>query len=44
MFYCQVDLLKQILKAWKDEVEKKPPEMSVEDAYKVLGLATGSGG
>lgn len=37
-------LLKQILMAWKDEVEKKPPEMNAEEAYKTLGLATGSGG
>ena len=25
--------------AWKSEVEKKPPAMSVDDAYEVLGLA-----
>ncbi|XP_067952104.1 dnaJ homolog subfamily C member 13-like [Watersipora subatra] len=39
-----VQLLKQVLKAWKEEVEKKPPEMSTEEAYKTLGLATGAGG
>lgn len=33
-----------ILHAWKDEVEKKPPEMSMEDAYATLGLKTGQGG
>lgn len=33
-----VQLLKDILEAWKEEVEKKPPSMSVEDAYEVLGF------
>lgn len=31
-------LLKDVLDAWKKEVEKKPPAMSVDDAYEVLGL------
>ena len=39
-----VKLLKDILEAWKAEVEKKPPSMSVEDAYEVLNLARGEGG
>ncbi|KAL8616890.1 hypothetical protein ACOMHN_041809 [Nucella lapillus] len=39
-----VVLLKDILDAWKREVEKKPPTMSVEDAYTVLNLSPGSGG
>lgn len=34
----QVKLLKDTLDAWKKEVEKKPPTMSIEDAYDVLGL------
>ncbi|GAB1606314.1 dnaJ homolog subfamily C member 13-like isoform X2 [Argonauta hians] len=33
-----VRLLKDILDAWKKEVEKKPPSMSVEEAYQVLNL------
>ncbi|ESP01912.1 hypothetical protein LOTGIDRAFT_172288, partial [Lottia gigantea] len=39
-----VRLLKDILDAWKKEVEKKPPTMSIEEAYEVLQLKTGSGG
>jgi DnaJ family protein C protein 13 len=37
----QVKLLKDVLDAWKKEVERKPPEMSVDDAYEVLGLQRG---
>lgn len=33
-----VRLLKDVLEAWKFEVEKKPPAMTVEQAYKNLGL------
>jgi hypothetical protein len=33
-----------VLEAWKREVEKKPPEMSVDQAYDALGLETGVGG
>jgi len=33
-----VQLLKDILQAWKDEVEKKPPTMSADDAYFVLEM------
>ena len=40
----QVKLLKNVLEAWKREVEKKPPEMSVDQAYDALGLETGVGG
>ncbi|KAJ9591557.1 hypothetical protein L9F63_001911 [Diploptera punctata] len=36
-----VKLLKDVLEAWKKEVEKKPPAMSVDDAYEVLGLRRG---
>ncbi|XP_054277797.1 dnaJ homolog subfamily C member 13-like isoform X1 [Macrosteles quadrilineatus] len=36
-----VGLLKDVLQLWKAEVEKKPPEMSVDDAYEALGLARG---
>ncbi|XP_019866686.2 dnaJ homolog subfamily C member 13 [Aethina tumida] len=36
-----IKLLKDVLEAWKSEVEKKPPLMTVEEAYKNLGL-TGS--
>lgn len=27
-----------MLDAWKSEVEKKPPTMTIEEAYKSLGL------
>lgn len=30
--------MKDVLEAWKYEVEKKPPVMTVEEAYKSLGL------
>ncbi|RWS30301.1 dnaJ subfamily C member 13-like isoform X2 [Leptotrombidium deliense] len=33
-----VDLLRDILEAWKEEVEKKPPSMSIEDAFEILGV------
>lgn len=33
--------MKDVLDAWKSEVEKKPPTMTVEDAYKSLGLGSG---
>ena len=33
-----------MLEEWKREVEKKPPEMSVDQAYDTLGLPTGVGG
>ncbi|KAL3854398.1 hypothetical protein ACJMK2_013668 [Sinanodonta woodiana] len=39
-----VKLLKDILEAWKEEVEKKPPTMSIEEAYEVLNLPKGVGG
>lgn len=32
-------LLKDVLEAWKAEVEKKPPVMTVEEAYNNLGLS-----
>ena len=35
--------LKDTLEAWKKEVEKKPPSMSVADAYEVLNLPKGQG-
>ncbi|XP_062841489.1 dnaJ homolog subfamily C member 13-like isoform X2 [Trichomycterus rosablanca] len=38
-----VKLLKDTLDAWKKEVEKKPPSMSVDDAYEVLNLPIGQG-
>lgn len=37
----KVALLKDVLNLWKAEVEKKPPEMSVDDAYEALELARG---
>lgn len=40
----QIKLLKDVLQEWKREVEKKPPEMSVDEAYETLGLAKGAGG
>ncbi|KAB0803499.1 hypothetical protein PPYR_00469 [Photinus pyralis] len=33
-----IKLLKDVLEAWKAEVEKKPPTMTIEDAYRNLGL------
>jgi len=36
-----VKLLKEVLGAWRTEVDKKPATMSVDDAYKELGLNTG---
>ncbi|XP_012235865.1 dnaJ homolog subfamily C member 13 isoform X2 [Linepithema humile] len=36
-----VQLMKDVLDAWKKEVEKKPPLMTVDEAYKQLGLPTG---
>lgn len=38
-----VRLLKDILEAWKREVEKKPPSMSLEEAYQVLNLSKVAG-
>lgn len=35
-----VRLLKDVLEAWKAEVEKKPPLMTVDEAYKCLGLGS----
>lgn len=37
-----VKLLKDVLETWKKEVEKKPPAMSVDDAYESLGLSRGA--
>lgn len=34
-------LLRDVLEAWREEVEKKPPTMSVDDAYEALGLERG---
>ena len=36
-----VKLLKEVLSAWRVEVNKKPATMSVDDAYNVLNLPTG---
>lgn len=33
--------MKDVLEAWKNEVEKKPPVMSIDDAYVSLGLERG---
>ncbi|XP_059801619.1 dnaJ homolog subfamily C member 13 isoform X4 [Hypanus sabinus] len=38
-----VKLLKDTLDAWKREVEKKPPSMSIDEAYEVLNLPKGQG-
>ena len=40
----QVKVLKDVLLEWKKEVDKKPPEMSVSEAYQTLGLEAGVGG
>lgn len=37
-----IGLLKDILQAWKDEVEKKPPTMSIDDALQVLEVDSAS--
>ena len=37
-----VKLLKEVLGAWRVEVNKKPATMSVDDAYAVLNLAVGT--
>ena len=44
MMVSQVKLLKDVLDEWKQEVDKKPPEMSVDEAYTKLGLKKGVGG
>ena len=44
IWLLQVKLLKDILEAWKAEVEKKPPTMSLEEAYTVLKLPKGANG
>ncbi|KAH9635852.1 hypothetical protein HF086_002412 [Spodoptera exigua] len=36
-----VGLLKDVLEAWRREVEKKPPSMTAGEAYAALGLTTG---
>ncbi|CAB3251111.1 unnamed protein product [Arctia plantaginis] len=36
-----VGLLKDVLEAWRREVEKKPPSMTAGEAYAALGLASG---
>lgn len=38
LWFLQVALLKDVLDTWKSEVEKKPPQMTVEEAYGNLGL------
>uniref|UniRef100_A0A1I8HXS4 J domain-containing protein n=1 Tax=Macrostomum lignano TaxID=282301 RepID=A0A1I8HXS4_9PLAT len=38
-----IALLKDILEAWKREVEKRPPTMSLEEAYSELGLTSKDG-
>lgn len=37
----QVSVLRDVLEAWTCEVQKKPPAMSVEEAYILLELPTG---
>merc|ERR1712223_289015 len=37
-----VKLLKEVLLAWRVEVDKKPSTMTVDDAYQVLSLAAGT--
>lgn len=36
--FSQVRLLKDVLEAWRREVEKKPPSMTAAEAYAALGL------
>lgn len=39
-----VKFLRDVLEEWKKEVEKKPPDLTLEDAYETLNLETGAGG
>eukprot|EP00039_Didymoeca_costata_P023981 m.8876 g.8876 ORF g.8876 m.8876 type:complete len:2271 (-) comp3968_c0_seq1:482-7294(-) len=39
-----IQLLKDVLDAWKVEVDKKPETMSVDEAYETLGLKVEGGG
>lgn len=39
--YAQVQFLKDLLEAWKKEIEKKAPTMSVDEALEALGLQAG---
>lgn len=36
LLFLQIRLLKDILEAWKKEVEKKPSTLTVDEAYDVL--------
>ena len=36
LFIYQVRLLKDILEAWKKEVEKKPSDLTLDEAYETL--------
>lgn len=38
-----VQLLKDVLDAWRKEVEKKPPSMTTAEAYEALGLDSSKG-
>jgi DnaJ family protein C protein 13 len=38
-----VQLLRAILQSWQEELQKKAPEISLDDALKVLGLQAGVG-
>ena len=42
--HLQVRFLRDVLEEWKKEVEKKPPDLTIEDAYETLNLETGAGG
>ena len=39
--YVQVQFLKDLLEAWKKEIDKKAPTMSVDEALEALGLQAG---
>jgi len=42
--HLQVKLLKDILEAWKKEVEKKPSSLTIEEAYETLKVKTDPSG
>ncbi|XP_071822188.1 dnaJ homolog subfamily C member 13-like isoform X2 [Apostichopus japonicus] len=39
-----IKFLRDVLEEWKKEVEKKPPNLTLEEAYETLNLQTGAGG
>ena len=44
LLYLQVRLLKDILEAWKKEVEKKPSTLTLDEAYDILKVKRDTAG